>query len=144
MHPEEKIYGVDCRIDAVGYQAYSRQNPNEYHPSQVLLDLANIINPTGRLGIIGVYPQKDPRASTEYEKQGLLLLPWGALWTKGVTIMTGQAPVKNYHAYLRDLIISGKARPSFIVSDHIDIDQASQAYMAFDKRDEVTKAIIMF
>jgi glutathione-independent formaldehyde dehydrogenase len=45
---------------------------------------------------------------------------------------------------LRDLIVNGKAKPSFIVSDHIKIDQAPEAYKEFDQRDELTKAVIKF
>jgi hypothetical protein len=44
--------------------------------------------------------------------------------------------VKAYNRYLRDLIISGKAKPSFVVSHEIDIDDAPSAYEKFDKRIE--------
>ena len=66
------------------------------------------------------------------------------MWTKGITIGTGQAPVKNYQPMLRDIIINGKARPSFIISDRFKVDDAPQAYRDFDRRDEVTKAVIKF
>lgn len=84
----------------------------------------------------------DPRARNEQEANGLLTIPFGLLWSKGLSIETGQAPVKNSQSLLRDLIVGGKARPSFIVSDRIDIDEAPDAYASFDKRDDVTKAII--
>ena len=51
--------------------------------------------------------------------------------------------MKAYNRYLRDLIISGKAKPSFVVSHEIDIDEASTAYEKFDKRIEgYTKVLI--
>jgi threonine dehydrogenase-like Zn-dependent dehydrogenase len=63
--------------------------------------------------------------------------------SQGLTIGTGQCNVKAYNRYLRDLIISGVAKPSFIVSNHIDIDDAPDAYKKFDKRVEgYTKVLI--
>jgi threonine dehydrogenase-like Zn-dependent dehydrogenase len=51
--------------------------------------------------------------------------------------------VKAYNRYLRDLIISGKAKPSFVVSHEIEIDGAEKAYDLFDKRlDGYTKVLI--
>jgi glutathione-independent formaldehyde dehydrogenase len=141
---EEKMTGVDCGIDAVGYQAYDRSDPSKYKANQVLLDLARLINPTGSLGIIGVYLEQDPRASNEMEKAGYLTMPWGTLWSKGITLKTGQTPVKEFHIFLRNLIIAGRAKPSFIVTDRIPIDEAPQAYREFDKRDGLVKAVIKF
>jgi threonine dehydrogenase-like Zn-dependent dehydrogenase len=44
---------------------------------------------------------------------------------------------------LRDLIIAGKAKPSFVVSHEIGIDEAEIAYEKFDKRIENhTKVLI--
>jgi glutathione-independent formaldehyde dehydrogenase len=58
---------------------------------------------------------------------------------------SGQAPVKKYNEYLRDLIVNGKAHPGRIVSHHIDIDEAPEAYEKFDKRIEgYTKVLIRF
>ena len=144
MHPEEKLDGVECGIDAVGYQAYDRQNLEGYDPAQVLSDLISVVNPAGHLGIVGVYMPQDPKARNEQERNGLLTIPFGLLWNKGLSMQTGQASVKNYHAPLRDLIVTGKAEPSFIVSDRVSIDDAPDAYAQFDQRDEVTKAIIRF
>ncbi len=144
LHPEEKVMGVECGIDAVGYQAYDWQSPKEYNPTQVLEDLTRLINPAGHLGIIGVYVKDDPRARNEMEKKGILSIPFGEMWSKGITIGTGQAPAKNYQAHLRDLIINDKVKPSFIVSDRIRIGDAAEAYQQFDKRGDVTKAVIKF
>jgi threonine dehydrogenase-like Zn-dependent dehydrogenase len=56
---------------------------------------------------------------------------------------TGQCNVKAYNRYLRDMIISGKAKPSFVVSHEIDIDETPEAYAKFDKRiNRYTKALI--
>lgn len=145
MQPgDEKLLGVMCGIDAVGYQAEDRNNPNAMKPTQVLNDLIRIVNATGMLGIIGVYLKADPMAANEQEKQGMMTLRFGELWMKGLTVGTGQAPVKNYQRLLRDLIIAQKAKPSLIVSDHITIDEAPETYAKFDERDKVVKAVIQF
>jgi glutathione-independent formaldehyde dehydrogenase len=141
---EEKMLGVDCGIDAVGFQAYDRANPDQFKPNQVLMDLARIINPTGALGIIGVYLEQDPAGKTPDEKIGNLVMPIGQMWAKGITLATGQTPVKLYHMFLRDLIIAGKAKPSFIVTNNIAIDDAPSTYREFDKRESLVKAVIKF
>jgi len=57
----------------------------------------------------------------------------------------GQAPVKRCNAYLRDLIIQGRAKPSQMVSHHIRIDKAPDAYERFDHREDgYTKVLIQF
>jgi glutathione-independent formaldehyde dehydrogenase len=51
--------------------------------------------------------------------------------------------VKNYNAYLRDMIISGRATPSFVVSHSVSLDEAPGAYKKFDQRvDGYTKVIL--
>jgi glutathione-independent formaldehyde dehydrogenase len=58
---------------------------------------------------------------------------------------SGQAPVKKYNEYLRDLIVNGKAKPGKIVSHRIRIEDAPKAYDRFDKRiDGYTKVLIKF
>ncbi len=58
---------------------------------------------------------------------------------------SGQAPVKKYNEYLRDLIVNGRARPTKIVSHHINSDDAPNAYSKFDQRIEgYTKVLIRF
>ena len=62
---------------------------------------------------------------------------------QGLSLGTGQCNVKKYNRYLRDLIIAGKAKPSFVVSHDINIDDAPTAYEKFDKRiDGYTKVLI--
>jgi len=141
---EEKTLGVDCAIDAVGYQASSRENPQEEKRNQVLMDIANVINAGGYLGIVGVYPQQNPAADDSQEKEANLIFPLGKLFEKGISIGMGQTPVKKLHVFLRNIIFNGKAKPGFIVSDRIPIDKAPQAYSQFDKRDDVVKPVIKF
>ncbi len=142
---EEKMAGVDCAIDAVGYQARDDADPTREKATQVLENVLRVVNPTGSIGLIGVYIRPDPGAGDEQAKKGVYPFPVAALFEKGVSIGTGQAPVKKYNEYLRDLIVNGRAKPSRIVSHHIRIEEAPDAYRKFDDRVEgYTKVLIRF
>jgi glutathione-independent formaldehyde dehydrogenase len=140
---EEKMSGVMCGIDAVGYQARSFENPDKENPNQVIEELVHVVNPTGRIGIVGVYFPEDPGGVDGAAKKGQFTLPLGDIFDKGITIGTGQTPVKRYNAHLRDLIVAGRAKPSFIVSHRLKLDEAPSAYKKFDRRtDGYTKVVL--
>jgi glutathione-independent formaldehyde dehydrogenase len=61
-------FGVDCGVEAVGYQAHDPTG--QEHPEMVLDNLVEVIRATGRLGVVGVYNPQDPGAATEEAKQG--------------------------------------------------------------------------
>jgi hypothetical protein len=44
--------------------------------------------------------------------------------------------VKAYNRQLRDLIVAGRAHPSFVVSKQLPLDDAPDAYERFDRREE--------
>jgi len=135
MRPgEEKMPGVNCAIDAVGYQARSHDDPGKEDPMQTINQIAEIVNPTGSVGLIGVYFDQDPGGIDKNAKKGSFLFPLGKFWNNGITIGQGQAPVKKYNVYLRDLIIAGKAKPSFIVSHRLPLSAAPEAYQHFVMR----------
>jgi glutathione-independent formaldehyde dehydrogenase len=127
-------FGVDCGVEAVGYQAHDQAG--EEHPELALDQLVGVVRATGGLGVVGVYVPEDPQASTEQAKQGRIAFDFGAAWAKGLRIGTGQCPVKAYNRHLRDLIIRGAATPSKIVSHELPLEQAAQAYEHFDKRED--------
>ena len=136
--------GVMCGIDAIGYEAWALDAPGErQYPSQVLDDVIAVTNPTGHISLIGVYFPEDPGGVDKDAKEGRLPMALGTTWNKGNSIEMGQAPVKRYNVYLRDLIIAGLAKPSFIVSHRIPIEDAPEAYEKFDERtDGYTKVLI--
>ena len=142
---EEKMAGVDCAIDAVGYQARNDNDPEKEQPTQVLENCLKVVNTTGAIGMIGVYIAPDPGAKNEQAKKGIFPFPVADFFDKGITMGSGQAPVKKYNEYLRDMIMNGKAKPSKIVSHRIKIEDAPKAYDRFDKRIEgYTKVLIKF
>ncbi|KZS97135.1 GroES-like protein [Sistotremastrum niveocremeum HHB9708] len=133
---------IDRAVDAVGYQAVNDSGAKE-EPNAVLTSLIRVVRPTGGLGIPGLYVPSDPGAPDPSSAKGNILLPFGSLFEKGLSLATGQCNVKAYNRYLRDLIVAGKAKPSFVISHEIPIDEAPEAYHKFDKRiDGYTKVLI--
>jgi len=131
---EEKLLkGVDCGIDAVGYQA-TGPSGQKSDPTHVLKQLIGLVNPGGHIGVIGVYTQHDPGATHPRQKKGIFELPLGEIFSKGLTMATGQTPVKKYNVLLRDLILAGIAKPSQIITDHIKIENTPNYYKEFDLR----------
>lgn len=139
---EEKMPGVTCGIDAVGYQAVDWEHQDKNEPNRVINDLIRLVNPTGHIGVIGVYMPEDPGAEQPQAKQGEFPLWFGELWSKGLTVGTGQTPVKSLQFLLRDLIVSGHAKPGMIVSQDLPLTKAPDAYKEFDKRDGWTKVVL--
>jgi glutathione-independent formaldehyde dehydrogenase len=134
--------GSDKGVDAVGYQAQTRESGRE-EPAVVLNSLVQTVRATGALGVPGLYVPADPGAPDEHAKHGMLLVAVGKLFEKGLRMGTGQTNVKRYIDNLRDLIIEGRARPSFVVSHELPLEQAPEAYEKFDKRVEgYTKVIL--
>jgi glutathione-independent formaldehyde dehydrogenase len=125
--------GADCGVEAVGYQAHD--SSGEEHPEMVLDNLIKSVRSTGGIGVVGVYVPEDPGASSEAAKQGRIGFDYGTLFAKGQHMGTGQAPVMRYNRHLRDLIIEGRAQPSFLVSHELPLEQAVEGYDRFDKRE---------
>jgi glutathione-independent formaldehyde dehydrogenase len=134
--------GTDKGIDAVGYQARARTGGGE-EPATVLNSLVQTVRPTGAIGIPGLYVPSDPGGVSEDAKRGMLLVEIGKQFEKGHRTGMGQANVKRYNRQLRDMIIEGRATPSFVVSHDLGLDQAPDAYDKFDKRiDGYTKVVL--
>ncbi|MFC8421076.1 glutathione-independent formaldehyde dehydrogenase [Streptomyces sp. NPDC057236] len=142
IHEQTEGMGTDKGVDAVGYQATAGGTDRE-EPATVLNSLIRTVRATGMLGIPGLYVPSDPGAPDEQSKQGMLLVAVGKLFEKGLRLGTGQCNVKRYNRQLRDMIIEGRAKPSFVVSHELPLDQAPSAYDKFDKRIEgYTKVVL--
>jgi glutathione-independent formaldehyde dehydrogenase len=127
-------FGADCGVECVGYQAHDASG--EEHPELVLDKLVEVVRATGHIGVVGVYVPEDPKAANESAKEGRVAFNYGAAFEKGISIGSGQCPVKKYNRELRDLIVAGRATPSFIVSHEVPLAEAPDAYAHFDARDD--------
>ena len=125
--------GADAGCECVGYQAHDPAGHE--HPNQTLNELVSSVKYTGSIGVVGSYPPADPGGPDDLARHGEIAFDYGTFWTKGQHMGTGQCPVKTYDQHLRDLIRSGKATPSFVISHQLPLDQAPQAYQHFDNRD---------
>ena len=133
---EHAMDGVMCGIDAIGFQARCRDNYEKEDPNWVIASLAELVNPTGSIGIVGVFPKKDPDGIDPAEKEGGLRVPWGKLFNKGISVALGRDHDERYNLMLRNMIVDGVAKPGRIVSHRLPLSEAPQAFERFDKRAE--------
>jgi threonine dehydrogenase-like Zn-dependent dehydrogenase len=110
----------------VGWQAHDPQGTE--HPNATMNNLVKSVRATGAIGVVGVFVPEDPKSPDKIMRQGQIAFDIGAYFTKGLRIGSGQANVKAYNRRLRDLIAAGKARPSFVVSHEVSLDEAPDAY----------------
>jgi threonine dehydrogenase-like Zn-dependent dehydrogenase len=133
--------GADKGCECVGYQAHDPKG--DEHPNLTMNNLIGSVRATGALGVVGVFVPKDPKGPDALAKKGEVALDWGLLWSKGQRLGTGQTNVKAYNRRLCQLISSGKARPSFIVSHHLSLEEAPDAYAHFDARDNGWTKVVL-
>jgi 2-desacetyl-2-hydroxyethyl bacteriochlorophyllide A dehydrogenase len=101
--------GVDVCIDAVG------------HPEA--LDTAiRLTRPRGSIQCIGVYAE---RAEVHM----------GLLWLKSMTLRGGQANVLAHVDRVLAMMSAGVLDPSALVTHHMTLDQAPEAYAIYDRRE---------
>ena len=133
----EKILGipeVDCAVDAVGFEAHGHGDGKGEAPAAVLNSIMDITRAAGKLGIPGLYVTGDPGGIDADARVGTLKIRFGLGWAKAHTFVTGQTPVMQYHRDLSKAILSGKAQIAKAVNAQvISLDQAPEAYQAFDK-----------
>jgi len=133
---EEAMNGVNCAIDAIGFQDRAFTDPKREDPHAVIHALSRIVNPTGRLGIAGVFFPHDARPNDGLEARGDVAVPWGDLFRKDITIGMGRDHDKRYNTQLRDLIIAGRLKPSAIVTQRLPLADAPAAFAHFDVRED--------
>ena len=107
--------GVDVAIDAVG-------DPRA-------LDTAiRLTRPCGSVQCIGVYAE---RAEVHM----------GLLWLKAITLRGGQANVLAHVDRVLAMMSAGVLDPSPLVTRHMPLDEAAEAYAVYDRR-EALKIIL--
>jgi glutathione-independent formaldehyde dehydrogenase len=133
---EKPLWGVTCAIDAIGFQARSKTDYSREDPHWVIEAIAEIVNPAGRVSITGVWPTKDTGAVDAAAAGGRLMVPWSKLFNKNVSIKMGRDDDERWNRKLRDMIVSGAAKPSRVVSHRISINEAPAAFAKFDARED--------
>jgi glutathione-independent formaldehyde dehydrogenase len=133
---EKPLHGVTCAIDAIGFQARSREDFSKEDPHWVTAAMAELINPAGRISITGVWPPKDPNGTEPSLQVGKLEVPWSKLFGKNVRITMGRDDDERWNGKLRDMILTGAAKPSQVVSHRLPLEAAPEAFRRFDAREE--------
>jgi len=134
--------GPDACIDAVGLEAHGHGLQYAYDSlkqlTKIQLDRPLAVREAimacrsgGIVSILGVYAGFADK------------FPLGALMNRGLTIRTGQCHVHRYMRSLLGRIERGELDPSFVVSHHLNLDDAPRAYdMFMNKQDDVMKVVL--
>lgn len=134
-------HGADKGCDCVGWQAHDPGG--DEHPDMVINNVVRSVRATGEIGVVGVYVPSDPKSPDKLGKEGRVAFDLGLFFQKGLRMGSGQANVKAYNRQLRDLIHAGRAEPSFLVSHHVGLDDAPDAYRHFDHRDDGWTKVVL-
>ncbi len=124
--------GADRGCECVGYQAHDSEGNEQ--PNLTMNNLVRSVRPTGGIGVIGVFVPEDPGSADRLEQKGQIAFDLGLFFSKGLKMGSGQANVKKYNRHLCNLIHEGKAKPSFLVSHQLSLNEAPEAYQHFDSR----------
>lgn len=101
--------GVDAAIDAVG------------HPEA--LELAcRLTRKCGTVSATGVYAER-------------IEVHMGIVWIKALTLKTGHANVIKHLDPVLDALAAGELDPSPLVTHHMKLDDAADAYATYDRRE---------
>ena len=133
--------GADKGCECVGWQAHDPSGAE--HPEMTMNNLVDSVRATGAIGVVGVFVPQDPGAPDDLAKEGRIAFDMGKFFQKGLRMGSGQAHVKRYNRQLRDLIAAGRATPSFLVSHHVGLDDAPDAYRNFDNREPGWTKVIL-
>ena len=124
--------GADRGCECVGYQCHDPAGHEV--PNQTMNDLVKSVRATAGIGVVGVFVPEDPHAKDKLAKRGQIAFDLGEFFGKGLRMGTGQTNVKAYNRQLSELIHAGRAKPSWIVSHELRLEDAPKAYKNFDAR----------
>lgn len=133
--------GADCGCECVGYQCHDPAGHEV--PNMTMNALVQSVRPTGGIGVVGVFVSEDPGSKDKLAQEGKLAFDFGTFFEKGQRMGTGQCNVKAYNRYLRNLIHKDRAKPSWIISHELSLDEAPVAYKHFDSREKGWTKVIL-
>lgn len=130
--------GVDAVIDAVGFEAKGSVTDTilsnlklETSSGTVLRQCIATVRRGGVVSVPGVYAGFI---------HGFL---FGDAFDKGLTFKMGQTHVHSYLPELLSLIEQNLLKPEEIITHHLPLEQAAEAYKIFEKREEDCRKIIL-
>ncbi len=130
--------GADIVLDCVGMDG--KMTPLEYLTSGLKLQggaMGSLVIATqavrkgGTIQVTGVY-------GARYNA-----FPLGDIFSRNITLKTGQAPVIPYMPYLYSLVATGQVDPGDVVTHTLPLDKAEHGYRIFDtKTDDCIKVVL--
>lgn len=137
QEPEGVVRSVDC----VGIEAASLLQQEE---DKVLENMTGITKAAGGIGRVGTFKGSNSSSPSAWQ----LLLPtfqiaFSGFLRKGAQVRTGAIDSTSIAPKLIEMISAGKAKPSFIVSSIIGVEEAPQFYERASRHLE-TKVVIKF
>jgi len=133
--------GADRGCECVGYQCHDPAGDEV--PNMTMNDLVKSVRPTGAIGVVGVFVPEDPKGADKLAKKGQIAFDMGKFFEKGLRMGSGQANVKAYNRYLANLIHTERAKPSWIVSHELSLEEAPEAYEHFDCRNDGWTKVVL-
>lgn len=134
--------GPDACIDAVGMESHGMTPDNLLDHIKVKTFMAT--DRVHALRQVILATRKGGRVSMPGVYGGIAdKFPIGALMEKGLTLKTGQTHVQKFSQQLLDMILEGKLDTTFLISHHLDLEDAADGYKNFkDKQNEFTKVVL--
>lgn len=133
--------GADRGCECVGFQCH--EPAGREVPNMTMNSLVKSVRATGGIGVVGVFTPEDSGAADELAKKGQIAFDVGLFFEKGQHMGSGQCNVKAYNRYLCRLIHAGRAKPSWIISHELTLDEAPNAYKHFDSRENGWTKVIL-
>jgi threonine dehydrogenase-like Zn-dependent dehydrogenase len=133
--------GADRGAECVGYQCHDPAGHEV--PNDTMNKLVESVAPTAGIGVVGVFVPEDPKGADKLAKKGEIAFDLGTFFEKGLRMGSGQTNVKAYNRYLCELIHADRAKPSWIISHEISLDDAPDAYEHFDCREDGWTKVIL-
>lgn len=136
--------GTTRVCDCIGFECLNEK----LKPDQgfVINQAVQVASAGGGIGVIGVYfaepnSKGTPRGTTLSPNISFPITQW---WEKNLSIKGGGVDPKPIIPILLELVKTGRAKPSFIISAEFQgLDEAPEGYRRFDKKLE-TKIVFKF
>ena len=130
--------GVKRAVDCVG-GTLALNEELEIQEDYVIKEAIEITKGQGGIGIAGVYATgrpADPAPGCE-SITGTIKLSLGVIQFKELQIQAGVVRYFETIPMLVELIRSGRARPGFVFTDEMSLEDSKRAYKRFENREEV-------
>jgi threonine dehydrogenase-like Zn-dependent dehydrogenase len=135
--------GVQRAVDCVGEECINGRLKHDQ--SFVITQAVKCTSVGGGIGVVGVHFAQPTSKGVERGNtiSPTMTFPMTLFWEKNLTMRAGTVDSKLFVEPMLELLKSGRARPGFVFSSTIGIDDAPTAYRRFSDKLE-TKVLIKF